>query len=408
MNHDAPPSHRLRLLSLDAFRGLTILAMILVNNPGSWAPGMRYAPLDHALWHGWTPTDLIFPFFLFIVGTSLAYSLRKYRDGSAIAPAVYGRIARRTALLVALGLGMGLFGQACDIWFGTASGFHLESLRWPGVLQRIALVYLAASLIVLHLGVRGQFVLAAVLLVGYWGLLRWHPSHDEYAANLSPEGNMVRVVDRAVLGESHMYTQAKTEKTDPEGLLSTLPAIVTALLGYWTGLVIQHSSTAATQRGDAVASASRQEAPPGWQTVATLAYCGAVVAAAGLLWNEAFPINKKLWTSSFVLLSGGLAMVALAACLALFDVAGWRRLGSAFQIVGVNAITVFVGSGLLARLLASAHIGPLSVKDWLYQRLFTDYIRSPQLASLGFALMTTAFWWLIAWLMACRGWSLRV
>ena len=139
-----------RLLSLDAFRGATIVAMILVNNPGTW--GALYAPLGHAEWHGWTPTDLIFPFFLFIMGTALAYSLRKYREGAAIDPAVYRRIARRTLLLVGLGLGMGLFGKLCDVIFISRdpSGLQLDTLRWPGVLQRIGLVYCAASLAVLH------------------------------------------------------------------------------------------------------------------------------------------------------------------------------------------------------------------------------------------------------------------
>ncbi len=379
---DWTPTGSPRLLALDAFRGLTILGMILVNNPGS---SPVYEPLEHAPWFGCTPTDLIFPFFLFIVGTSLAYSLRKYREGETIAPAVYWRIARRTATLILLGWGMGIFGKLCDAWFGGAP-FDLGTLRLPGVLVRIAVVYLAASLIVLHLPLRGQVVLAVGLLLGYWALLRWTPNPHDYDANLSPKHNIVRAVDRAVIGDPHLYKQ---EPTDPEGLLSNLPAIVTALMGYWTGLAIQ-------RRGMT------------WRTVGELALWGAAIAAVGLGWGLALPIGKKLWTSSFVMLTGGLAMIDLATFLALFDLAGWRRLARPFEIVGVNAIFVFVASGLLARLLGAIQIQGSTAHGWLYHKLFADHIANPQLASLGFALMVVAFWWLILWLMSRRGWSVRV
>jgi predicted acyltransferase len=383
----ATPAASQRLLSLDVFRGLTILGMILVNNPGSWSH--MYWPLGHADWHGWTPTDLIFPFFLFIVGTSLAYSLRKYRDGATISSAVYWRIVRRTATLFLLGLGLGLFGKLCGIWFGGEDSLHLDELRIPGVLQRIALVYFAASMIALYASRRVQAVIAAVLLLGYWALLAWLPPAQSPAARLSPKGNVVRVVDRALLNDGHLYTKATSAPTDPEGLLSTLPAIVTAILGYWTGLAIQ-------RRGC------------NWRTVALLFVGGLAIAVAGLAWHETLPINKKLWTSSFVLLTGGLAISSLAVCLAVFDVAGMRRLGRPFEIVGVNAIFVFVGSSLLARLLASTHVGEQTTKDWLYQKLFTDHIADAKLASLSFALATIACWWIVLWVMARRGWSVRV
>jgi hypothetical protein len=156
--------------------------------------------------------------------------------------------------------------------------------------------------------------------------------------------------------------------------------------------------------------ASRGVNPPGpaLKTITILAACGLATTAIGLLWNETFPINKKLWTSSFVMLTGGLAMTGLAACLALFDVAGYRRLARPFAIVGVNAITVYVGAGLLARLLTSTHIGELTTKGWIYQNVFTDHIADPKAASLGYALLNVAVWWLAAWIMARRGWSLRV
>ncbi len=392
----APATTPPRLLSLDAFRGLTILAMILVNNPGTWSH--MYPPLAHAEWFGWTPTDLIFPFFLFIVGTSLAYSLRKYREGAVISPAVYGRIARRTLVLVALGLGMGIVGQLFDLWF-KGTPLHFDTLRFPGVLQRIALVYFAASLMVLHIGVRGQMVIAGALLVGYWGLLHWLPNPHDAAANSTPAGNVVRMVDNALVGASHLYTQGQTEKTDPEGLLSTLPAIVTALLGYWVGLLVQRRSV-------------------NWNTVGALIALGAACAGVGMAWGLAFPLGKKLWTSSFVLLTGGLATVIFAGALAKFDVLGWRRLAWPFEIVGVNAIFVFVASGLVARLLGAIPVklasGDMtSVHNWIYATCFRDPILAhvttdERLASLAMALATVASWWIILWLMSRKGWSVRV
>ncbi len=375
-----------RLLALDVFRGLTILGMILVNNPGDW--GHLYWPLGHADWHGWTPTDLVFPFFLFIVGTALAYSLRKYRTGTQISPAVYWRIARRTAVLILLGLLLNRSSAIFNFLLGNADSIDFSNWRLPGVLQRIGLVYFAASLIVLHLGLRAQIVLSAVLLLGYWGLLSWFPGND-YQSNLSPEGNMVRVIDRALIGESHMYTQATSEKTDPEGLLSTLPAIVTALFGYWAGLLIQRNG--ATVR-----------------TVGWLMTAGVILIGLGLLWGTSFPINKKIWTSSFVILTAGWAMVVLASSLLKFDIWGWKRIGRAFEVVGVNAILVFVASGLSAVLLTVTHVGDQTTKQWLYETLFTSWIHTPELSSLAYATATVAFWWFAMWLLSLRGWTLRV
>ena len=371
--------------------------MILVNNPGTWSH--MYDPLGHADWLGWTPTDLIFPFFLFIVGTSLAYSLRKYRDGASVTRAVYGRIVRRTIVLILLGLGLGLFGKLCDVWWGDAESLRLETLRFPGVLQRIALVYLAASLVVLHVNLRAQAVLAAAVLLGYWALLHWLPNPHDPAANLTPAGNVVRVVDQALIPIGHLYTQGKAEPTDPEGLLSTLPAVVTALAGYWAGLFIQRRGVA-------------------WSTVGWLVAVGAVAAGAGLAWDAWFPISKKLWTSSFVLLTGGLASIVLAGCLAKFDLLGWRRLARPFEIVGINAIFVYVASGLVARVLTSFPVtlpsgDRTSLHTWIYRNVFREPILThvaadERLASLAMALATVACWWLVLWVMSRRGWSIRV
>jgi predicted acyltransferase len=374
-----------RLLSLDVFRGLTILAMILVNNPGQWGKASMYWPLAHADWHGWTPTDLIFPFFLFIVGTSLAYSLRKYRDGERVAPAGYWRIVRRTALLVFLGWMPSLLFKSIDAYHGEP--FDLGNLRIFGVLVRIGIVYFCTSFIVLHIPLRGQVALAVIILLGYWATLAFLPNPHDYWANLSNKGNVTVIVDRALVGDKHMYHG--DPPTEPEGFLSTFPAIVTALLGYWTGLFIQRCGV-------------------NYRTVAVLAACGLACTAIGLGWHLIFPINKKIWTSSFVLLTDGLAMVVLAGCLLKFDIWGWRRLARPFEIVGVNAIFVFVASGLLSTAFSRWMIDGVTAKSWLYSHLFTSWIHDPKLASLGFALLTVAFWWFICWVMSRLGWAIRV
>lgn len=391
----APPAGGGRLLALDAFRGLTILAMVLVNNPGQWGEKYQYWPLEHAAWHGWTPTDLIFPFFLFIVGTSLAYSLRKYVNPPLAPPykggesrvdsAVYWRIGRRTLVLILLGWSPFLVIQTVGLLRGT--GFDLSHLRVYGVLVRIALVYFCASLIVLHVPVRGQVAIAVMILLGYWALLAFLPNPRDYQGNLTNKGNIVVAFDRATVGALKMYRG--DPPTDPEGFLSTFPAIVNALLGYWTGLFIQR--TGATYR-----------------TIAIMAGCGLVLALIGQSWHFAFPINKKIWTSSFVLLTSGLAMVVLAGCLLTFDIRGWRRLARPFEIVGINAIFVFVGSGVMSILLGRLRVGDGSAHDWLFQNMFASWIHDPKLASLSMALATVAFWWFVCWVMSRFGWTIRV
>lgn len=396
--HDAHAANR--LLSLDVMRGATILAMILVNNPGSWSSESLYAPLMHAEWHGWTPTDLVFPFFLFMVGVSMAYSFGKYERGQSVDRAVWLRIARRVAALILLGLLLNASGRVFGFLLGTGDGWALETLRWPGVLQRIGLAYLGAAIVVLHLKPRVQAATGLCLLVGYASLLLLTPAATPFGERLTAEGNIVRVVDLAVIGSNHMYTRATSEPTDPEGLLSTLPSVATVLLGYAVGRVLRSGKLTAGL------------------TLKLLA-AGLAIAALGQAWGNldpatgGMPINKKLWTSSFVLLTGGLATVCLAACLLMFDLTGarsplLRRVATAFQMVGVNAIFVFVASGLLARLLTMTHVGGATTKTLLYQNLFASPLGDPKIASLAFALTTVAFWWLVAWGLWRMKWSLRV
>lgn len=347
-----------RLTSLDAFRGTTIAAMLLVNNPGSWSH--VYAPLRHAEWHGWTPTDLIFPYFLFIVGAAMAWSLDRY--DRQLSPAFIGRVLRRIGLLIALGLMLNGFPQ-----------FDLASLRLPGVLQRIGLVYLiAAPLIILCSG--RALAMGSVLVLGvYWWLLaHWGMSADE---------NFVRTVERAVIGAQHLYRDGTG--TDPEGLLSTLPAVGTTLLGYRAGVLVRAGQ------------------------VQRLVVESAALVLAGLLWSIWLPINKPLWSPSYVLLTAGLAGVCFALAYWLIDVRGLRWIGRPFEQMGVNAITAFVGSGLLARVLIHVRIGDSSLKGHAYDGLLATGL-SPINASLTFAVLTVLLWMIILWGLARAGVRLKV
>ncbi len=385
---DAPVTDKAgRLLSLDVFRGLTILGMILVNNSGDWSH--VYWPLGHASWHGWTPCDLVFPFFLFIVGTALAYSLRKYRNGEQVDGKFYTRIFRRVLTLLLLGILLDSSGAWIGQLLSDGPGFRLATMRIPGVLQRIAIVFGIASLIVVHVRLKGQVILVGALLLGYWALLAWLPVPGD-ASNYSPEVCLPRTVDLCVLGEKHIYSGAfENNEPDPEGLLSTLPSIATALLGYWTGLYIQR----------------RQ---PNFGMVWRLIGFGLACFLLGLLWGEVFPVNKKIWTSSYVLVSGGLAIICLGFCLWLFDVAGWRRAAWPFQLVGVNAISAYVASGLGARLIGNIQVGEGSLRSAIYGNLFSGPLGEGELASFSFALSTVLFWWFVLWLMSLRNWSIRV
>lgn len=393
-----------RLLSLDVMRGVTILAMILVNNPGDW--GELYEPLAHAPWHGWTPTDLIFPFFLFMVGVAMAYSFGKYTDGEGKPTrAVWLRIFRRVGLLILLGLVLNAAGRLIGVPLGYQESWDWATLRWPGVLQRIGLAYLGASLVVLLLNRVGQIIFGVAVLLLYAAALVFLPTNTAPDERLSQTDNIVRAIDVAIFGEQHMWTQATDHPTDPEGLLSTLPSIVTVLLGYGTGRWIK----------------------PRLITLSSISFLltiGIALAILGEVWDLGLlpgwemPINKSLWTSSFVLLSGGLAIVALACCLFVFDLAGKRngliqRVATAFQMVGVNAIFVFVASGLVARALGMIQVGNQSIKGWLYENLCVGPLTAvgltdPRLSSVMYAILFVGCWWLLLWFMWRRGWTIRV
>ncbi len=362
-----------RLQSLDAFRGLTVAAMLLVNNPGSWS--YVYPPLAHAEWHGWTPTDLIFPFFLFIVGVALAFSLGGRAEQGTGRRALLLRILRRGLVIILAGLLLNGF-----------PFYHLDTLRWPGVLQRIGLVYLVAAPAWLFLSTRGIAVLSGTLLLGYWGLMTLVPVPGYGPGVLEPVGNLAQAIDARLLA-GHTWKP----EWDPEGLLSTLPAIATCLLGTLTGRWL------------------RGQVPDG-RVAWRLALAGALAAAAGLTWGLLFPINKSLWTSSYAVFTAGAALLALAPCYGLIEVAGRAGWARPWLPFGTNPLLVFVGSGLMARLLLLIRVGPGEATEPLqrviYARGFASWA-GPLNGSLAYAIAFVCVWMVIAWALDRAGWRVR-
>lgn len=359
----------MRLRSLDVFRGLTMAAMVLVNNPGDWST--VYWPLLHAGWHGWTPTDLIFPFFLFIVGAAIPLGSDRGR--------AWPEVLRRTAVILALG------------WFLAAFPFfRLSTLRLPGVLFRIGLCYLAAVTIVRGAGPDRRRVVGTVtgviaaLLVGYWFLMTRVAPPGGTAGDLSAEGNLGAWLDRALLS-GHLWRA----DWDPEGLLSTLTAIATTLLGVLAGLVVRD-----TRSPRAI--------------VRTLAAWGLIGTIVGLIWNQVFPINKALWTSSYVLFTGGVAAAVFAACYAAVDAEPSPRRdrwSEPLVALGRNALLLFVTSALVAKVLIywkwPDPAQPLG--SWLYGAVFAP-LAPPKTASLAFAVAHLAILWAVLWVMHRRRW----
>ncbi len=348
-----------RLVSLDAFRGLTIAGMILVNNPGSWSH--VYPPLLHAPWHGCTPTDLIFPFFLFIVGVAMPFAFSKRLEHAHDRRKLYLRILKRSLIL----FGLGLFLSGFPL-------YKLATMRIPGVLQRIGVVYGIASLITLNTSARGQAWATALLLFGYWGMMTLIPVPGYGAGDLSMEGNLAAYVDNALL-HGHIWKPT----WDPEGILSTIPAIATTLTGVLTGHFLR--------------SGKEKSVIAGWLFV-----YGWAAILLGLIWSIWFPLNKSLWTSSYVLYTSGAALQLFGVCYWLIDVQNMRQWAKPAIIYGVNAIAVFVLSGLVARTLTLIKWQPINgetvtLRNWLYQNAFASWAGELN-GSLAFALANILFW----------------
>ncbi len=358
-----------RLASLDAFRGLTIAGMILVNNPGSWSH--VYAPLLHAEWHGWTPTDLIFPFFLFIVGVAMSLSLEGRLERGEERTQLFAKVLKRSLIIVGLGLFLSGFPR-----------FDLDIMRIPGVLQRIGAVYFAAALVVLYTARWVQVAVAAALLLGYWAVMTLVPVPGFGSGDLSPDGSLAAYVDRMILGV-HLWR----EMWDPEGILSTFPAVATTLCGVFTGRLLRSGK-------------------PRLEITAWMFVLGWAAILLGIVWGLVFPINKNLWTSSYVVFTAGAALHLLAICYWLIDVKGWSSWAGPAIVFGLNAIAVFVLSGLLVKTLllirvTSAGGSTISLYTWLYQQAFVPWA-GPLNGSLAFALFNVGFWYGLMYLLYRR------
>jgi predicted acyltransferase len=358
-----------RLLSLDVFRGLTVAAMILVNNPGSWAH--IYAPLRHAEWHGCTPTDLIFPFFLFIVGVSISYALGSKKGHMSHSKLIFTAL-KRALILFGLGLFLNLFPK---VFTDPMEAF--QTVRIPGVLQRIAVVFFITAVIFIKTSPKTQLRILIGILLAYWAMMTLIPVPGVGFANLEKETNLGAWLDRTLLTEAHLWRSAKT--WDPEGIFSTLPAI-----GTWL------------KRKDKEESVK----------ISWMFSIGILAVILGLIWDLCFPINKALWTSSFVLYAGGLASIGLALCYWLIDVQGYKKGTTPFVVYGINAITVFFLSGLIPRILTMIKVNMpdgtvLTSREWLYESFYSPYF-SPINASLAGAVTFILIWLGILWWMYSR------
>ena len=371
-----------RLVSVDVFRGMTIVAMILVNNPGNFRT--TYWPLKHAEWHGWTPTDLVFPFFLFIVGVAIVLALKGRLDAGTPRKPLVAKVVKRSLIL--FGLGLFLTGYPFGLFGPRGFAEFLSTWRIPGVLQRIAICYLVVSLLVLFCRIRTLKILTVAFLVGYWALMVLVPVPGQGVPNLDdPGGHLSAWIDRAVFGD-HVWQFARVY--DPEGILSTLPALATTLFGVFAGLLLT-SGIAPIER------------------VARLFVSGCLLVCAGFVWGWFFPINKPIWTSSYAVFSAGLAMCGLALCSWYFDHRDSPRLATFFTIYGVNAIALYVGSGVLARTLAYVQVGGVTLKEIIYGNLFASWL-SPYMASLGYAVTWIGGWFLLLFWMYRRRLFIKV
>ncbi len=440
-----------RLISLDVFRGMTIAGMVLVNNPGTWSA--IYSPLEHAPWHGITPTDYIFPFFLFIVGVAIPIALGK-RIKAGMTRDVYFKIISRSFLifvlgilisaipffsfsetqiphflkvLIVLGYSAALFLYLWDkplaalitaaVIAAVVTGFwsagyvvvpyNLATMRIPGVLQRIAVCYLIVSLIFLHTNWKQQAVIGVVLLLLYWLLMTVVPVPGCEITTIDDKAcNLAAWLDRTILTEPHMWRQAKV--FDPEGILSTMGAIATTISGVLTGTWLMRND----ERGMMNDEEREAEDPKltdhhsSLNKALGLFFAGTVLLTAGWSWSLLFPLNKSLWTSSYVLYTSGLALLTLASCYYVMDILGYKRWAKPFVIFGVNALALFVFSGLMARLMGMIKLaGPegkdISLQGWIFNHIYLA-IWSPINASLAYAISFILFWLFLMWLLYRR------
>lgn len=352
-----------RILSVDIFRGATIVLMILVNTPGTWSN--VFPPLLHAQWHGYTPTDLVFPFFLFIVGTSIVFAYKNKTINSG----TYKKISIRTLKLIGLGLFLGAF----TISFPFIKQF--ADIRFPGVLQRIGVVFFFAAILFLNFKWKTLIGITVGLLVGYWLLMTLVPVNGLESTLDRAPNNLANWLDVQIFG-SHNYKA----DYDPEGFLSTIPSIASSLLGVFTGLILL----------------SKQK-----KKATILFGLGGALLIIGHLWDFIFPINKALWTSSFVLVTAGWANIILALIYYLTDIKK-IKFGSIFRYAGANAIVVYFLSSFISKIMGQIKVGDTSLHGWLFQKVYVQNFMSTELSSLLYGLSVVAFYCLLAYFLYKR------
>lgn len=349
-----------RVISVDIFRGITIVLMILVNTPGTWLS--VYAPFLHADWHGYTPTDLVFPFFLFIVGISIVYAYHN----KEVTNKTYRKIIIRSLKLIGLGLFLGAFTLAFPFFK------DFEDIRFPGVLQRIGVVFFFTAILFIKFNLKVLVAVCAAILVGYWLWMGFVPINGVAPTFDRAPNNWANFIDLKILG-SHMWKA----DYDPEGILSTLPAIATSLFGVFVGLLLKSAYKKKTE---------------------ILLLVGVVLLIKGHIWDLFFPINKALWSSSFVLVTAGWATIILAIIYYFSDVKG-KKFGGIFKYAGANAITVFFLSSFISKLFGLIKVGETSLRGWLFKNLYVYDFMALKLSSLLYALTVVAFYVLLAYVL---------
>ena len=380
-----------RYYSLDVFRGATVAFMILVNNPGSWTH--LYSPLEHAKWHGLTPTDLVFPFFLFAVGNAMAFVMPRLQEAGDAA--FWKKVLTRTLLIFAIAMFLNWFPfvqwQHDELvfkgWTWTRATGELAGIRIPGVLQRIALCYFFASVIIYYAKPRGALYIGIALLVLYWILCLVGNPSDPY----SLAGWFGTSIDINLMGAEHIY-HGEGVAFDPEGLMSTIPAIVQVIIGFLVGDYIRRKGS------DSL-----------YQTLTTLFVSAVVLLFFAYWWDLTFPINKKIWTSSFVLATSGLAILLLGTFVYFIEIKNYRGAWSSFfEVFGKNALFIYALSGLIPKLLVMIHTGNTNPWSWFYEHVTSKFPGRPENGSLLFAISFVLLLWLVAWWMNKKKIYIRV
>lgn len=437
-----------RLVSLDAFRGMTIAGMVLVNNPGTWSA--IYGPLKHAEWHGITPTDYVFPFFLFIVGVSISIALGKRKTEKAGSD-VYKKIITRSLAIFATGLAISalplfVMGDTNIAWplkwiaaisiiaslyflflrnfkvafslialwavivFGSliagsdVAWYNVGQMRIPGVLQRIAVCYLIVSLIFLHTNWKQQAAIGIALLLVYWLLMTVVQVPGCDVTTIDDKAcNLAAWLDRTILTEAHIWRSAKV--FDPEGILSTVPALATTISGVLTGTWLTQKYKDNDESEGSQATIKDDQAGDLRKAVG-LFFMGTILLAIGWTWSLVFPLNKSLWTSSYVVYTSGLALLTLGFCYYVIDIKGYKRWARPFVIFGVNALALFVFSGIMARVMGMIRIPAadektISLQQWIFNNLFLS-LAQPINASLAYAISFILLWLFLMWLLYRR------